>query len=74
MACRYAGRRNKGIEVLQIALASNREKRGGIIRFGVLTVIACVIAAFVFTSMQDQQARSLSQSTERFRMHSTRSG
>lgn len=57
----------KGIEVLQIALASNREHRGGLITFGVLTLIACVVAAFVFTSMQDQQARSLSQSSERLR-------
>jgi uncharacterized membrane protein HdeD (DUF308 family) len=57
----------KGIEVLEIALASNREKRGGIVTFGALTLFACVIAAFVFTSMQDRQAQSLSQSTERSR-------
>ena len=52
----------KGIEILQIALASNRDKRGGIIALGVLTLIGCVIAAIAFASMQDQQAVSLSQS------------
>ena len=52
----------KGIEILQIALASNRDKRGGIIAIGVLTLVACGIAAVTFVSMQDQQASSLSQS------------
>lgn len=52
----------KGIEVLQIALASNRDKRGGIITIGVFALIACVIAAAAFVSMQDQQAQSLSRS------------
>ena len=52
----------KGIEILQIALASNRDKRGGIIAIGVLTLIGCVIAAIAFASMQDQQSVSLSQS------------
>lgn len=55
----------KGIEILQIALASNRDKRGGIIALGVLTLIGCVIAAIAFASMQDQQAVSLSQSMNR---------
>lgn len=52
----------KGFEVLQIALASNRDQRGGIITIGALILIACVIAAVVFVNMQDQQAHSLSQS------------
>ncbi len=52
----------KGIEILQIALASNRDKRGGIIAIGVLTLIACGFAAFTFVEMQDAQATSLSQS------------
>ena len=52
----------KGIEILQIALASNRNKRGGIIAIGVLTLTGCVIAAVAFASLQDQQAASLSQS------------
>ena len=55
----------KGIEVLQIALASNREKRGGIIVLGVLTLVACILAAGSFSYMQDIQARSMSQSTNR---------
>ena len=52
----------KGIEILQIALASGRDKRGGIIAIGVLTLIGCGIAAFSFVQMQDAQAISLSQS------------
>lgn len=46
----------KGVEILQIALASNRENRGGIITLGVLVLMACVIAAFTFVGMQDQMA------------------
>ncbi len=49
----------KGVEILQIALASNREKRGGIITFGVLVLLACLIAAGSFVAMQDEQAQSL---------------
>ncbi len=52
----------KGIEILQIALASNREKRQGIIVLGALTLVACVLAAGGFVTMQDRQAESLSQS------------
>jgi len=55
----------KGIEVLQIGLASNREKRAGIIVLGVLTLAVCVFAAVGFVTMQDRQAESLSSSTER---------
>ena len=51
----------KGFEILQIALASNREKRAGIITLGVLVLIACIAAAVFFANMQDQQAISLSQ-------------
>lgn len=51
----------KGFEILQIALASNRDKRGGIILFGALVLAACIVAAFAFVAMQDQQAMSLSQ-------------
>ena len=57
----------KGIEVLQIALASSRETRGGIIALGVLTLVACLAAGVGFTLMQDHQAQSMSRSTERFR-------
>ena len=51
----------KGLEILQIALASNRDKRAGIILFGVLVLAACIVAASAFVAMQDQQAMSLSQ-------------
>lgn len=51
----------KGLEILQIALASNRDKRAGIILFGALVLAACIVAALAFVAMQDQQAMSLSQ-------------
>ena len=50
----------KGIEILQIALASGREKRTALFVIGGLTVAACIIAALSFASMQDSQAMSLS--------------
>lgn len=49
----------KGIEVLQIGLASPREHRGGMIALGVAVLVACCIAAIAFVVMQDQQAHSL---------------
>ena len=52
----------KGVEILQIALASNREKRGGIITLGVLILIACAVAASGFVVMQDEQAKSINRS------------
>jgi hypothetical protein len=55
----------KGVEILQIALASNRAKRGRLILFGSLTLLACVLAAFGFVVMQDHQAMALSNSMNR---------
>jgi hypothetical protein len=52
----------KGVEILQIALASNRESRGAIILLGALTLAGCMLAAVVFVAMQDQQAESMSNS------------
>jgi hypothetical protein len=49
----------KGVEVLQIALASPRQDRGGIITWGVLVLGACIIAAVIFVAMQDHQASSV---------------
>lgn len=40
----------KGVEVLQVALASSRESRAGMIAVGVLTLVACLIAAVVFVT------------------------
>jgi uncharacterized membrane protein HdeD (DUF308 family) len=51
----------KGVEILQIALASSREKRAGIIALGAITLLACIFAAIGFVSMQDRQAQSMSQ-------------
>ena len=53
----------KGMEILQIALASNREKRDGIIAIGVLMLIVCIVAAGGFVMMRDQQATSVGRTT-----------
>jgi NADH:ubiquinone oxidoreductase subunit 6 (subunit J) len=53
----------KGVEVLQIALASNRERRAGIVFFGAVVLFGCIIAAAAFVQMQDTQAKSVSQQT-----------
>lgn len=37
----------KGIEILQIALASNREKRRGIISFGLIVLLACTVISVI---------------------------
>jgi uncharacterized membrane protein len=50
----------KGFGFLQIALASNREKRVGIIVFAIFIIILCIIVAVVIVIMQDQQALFLS--------------
>jgi hypothetical protein len=46
----------KGFEILQVGLASSRQKRGGLIVLGGLVLAACVVAAFAFCVMQDTQA------------------
>ncbi len=53
----------KGVEVLQIGLASNRNSRSLVIGIGVVTLAACVLAAFVFISWQDSQALSINRAT-----------
>ena len=53
----------KGVEVLQIGLASNRTSRGGVIVIGGLTLAACVVAAIGFSAMQDTQAQSMQRSS-----------
>jgi hypothetical protein len=55
----------KGIEVLQIALCSGRERREAVIGIGVLTLVGCVIAAGYFVFIQDQQAAAMSRSIPR---------
>jgi hypothetical protein len=55
----------KGVEILQIGLASNRPNRGGLIVFGVLALVVCLVAAFGFASWQDSQAMTLSHSMQR---------
>ena len=49
----------KGVEVLQIALASSRTGRSGPIAIGILTLIGSVMAAAIFVTWQDSQAHSL---------------
>ena len=50
----------KGVEILQIGLASNRQDRSGTVILGVVVLLACLGAAVGFTVMQDAQARFLS--------------
>ena len=49
----------KGVEILQIAMASSREKRRPLIILGALTLVACIFAGFGFSAMQDKQAESI---------------
>jgi len=52
----------KGIEVLQIGLASNRERRGLMITIGVLTLLASVAAAAGLLKIQHDLVAVFSQS------------
>ena len=54
----------KGVEILQIALASKREDRAGIITIGVVALVVCIAAGLYFSSMQDQQAQSMQPSSQ----------
>jgi hypothetical protein len=48
----------KGVEILQIGLASSRpaEERSRIVALATIVLIVCIIAAIVFVAMQDHQA------------------
>jgi uncharacterized membrane protein HdeD (DUF308 family) len=50
----------KGIEILQIGLASANQDRSLVVTIGIVSVIVCVIGAAVFTTWQDNQAASVS--------------
>jgi uncharacterized membrane protein len=52
----------KGVEVLQVGMASTREHRGVLLIVGWLTLAACVAGAGFFVVLQDAQATSLSSS------------
>lgn len=49
----------KGIEVLQIGIASNRESRKLPIVIGVATLALCVAGAVLLIQAQDEQAASI---------------
>ena len=53
----------KGFEILQIALASAREHKSGIIVIGVLAVLIAFAASSYFTKMIDAQAAAVSNRT-----------
>ena len=53
----------KGIEILQIALASGRERRKPLIIIGAIVLAACIIAACGFVTMQELQVKSIGSST-----------
>lgn len=46
----------KGLEILQISLASNREKRGGQIVWAIFILVVCTLAAGFFVILQEEQA------------------
>lgn len=50
----------KGCEVLQIGMASSRDSRSRLVLFGVLVLLACIVAAVGFIYMQDNVAGSIS--------------
>jgi len=52
----------KGIEVLQVGMASGRERRGVLLAVGWITLAACIVAAAFFVFLQDEQATSMSRS------------
>jgi hypothetical protein len=50
----------KGIEILQIAMASAREHRSGMIILGSFVLAACIVSAIGFVGMQDGMATHVS--------------
>jgi hypothetical protein len=50
----------KGVEILQIGLASSRPDRTGMIIVGVIALIICTSVAGFLVNAQDEQAQSLS--------------
>lgn len=56
----------KGVEILQIGLASSRTNRKTMLTIGGLCIAACLVAAFAFVSMQDSQASSSSSAASGF--------
>ena len=50
----------KGVEVLQVGLASSRANRKPMIIIGWLTLAFCFLAAIAFTTLQDEQAAHVS--------------
>jgi len=55
----------KGLEVLQIGLASSREDRSGLITFGAIVLVFCIVAAIAAVVLQDTQATSMSKAFNR---------
>jgi hypothetical protein len=51
----------KAVGILQIALASGLDTKVGVVTLGVLSPIACIVVAVAIVTLQEQQARSLSQ-------------
>lgn len=55
----------KGIEILFIALSSNRERRAALIFAAVLVLVGCAAAGIGFVALQNEQANSISQISSR---------
>lgn len=56
----------KGVEILQIGLAANREPRTLVLSVGALTLASCIVAGIAFSAMQDRQAEHISSSVPSF--------
>lgn len=50
----------KGFQILVTAYASPREDKSGLIALAWLVFVACVLAAIMFSVMQDNMAQSIS--------------
>jgi hypothetical protein len=56
----------KGLELVQIALASGRTDRKPLFILGGVVLAACVIAAGAFVALGNEQAKSVSRSTSSY--------
>ena len=56
----------KGVEILQIALSSNREDRFVVILIGASTLVVCIFAALIFVISGHEQASSIGNMSNSF--------
>ncbi len=54
----------KGVEILQIAIAGNRDSRPLGVTIGVIALVVCIAAALFFYNFINMQAESMSRRSE----------